>query len=59
VFTDIQKVRTMTEPVNEQYEQDLAQFAAWRQEEADKKKLKDATLKKLGLTADEVSALLS
>jgi hypothetical protein len=49
----------MTEPVNEQYEQDLAQFAAWRQEEADKKKLKDATLKKLGLTADEVSALLS
>jgi len=49
----------MTEPIDEQYKQDLAQFAAWRQEEEDKAKLKKATLAKLGLTADEVAALLS
>jgi len=59
VFTDILKVRDMTEPINEQYEKDLAQFEAWRQEEIDKAKLKAATLAKLGLTADEVAALFS
>jgi hypothetical protein len=59
VFTDIQKVKTMTNLENKQYEQDLAQFAAWRQEEADKAKLKEATLAKLGLTPDEMAALLS
>lgn len=58
-FTDIQKAKTMTESKDEQYEKDLAQFAAWRKEEEDKEKLKAATLKKLGLTADEVSALMS
>ncbi len=59
MFTDIQKVKTMTNLENKQYEQDLAQFAAWRQEEADKAKLKEATLAKLGLTPDEMAALLS
>jgi len=49
----------MTELENKQYEQDLAQFAAWRQEEADKAKVKAATLAKLGLSADELAALLS
>jgi hypothetical protein len=49
----------MTNLENKQYEQDLAQFAAWRQEEADKAKLKEATLAKLGLTPDEMAALLS
>lgn len=59
VFTDTQKVKTMTKAKDEQYEKDLAQFAAWRQEEEDKAKLKEATLAKLGLTADEAAALLS
>jgi len=59
VYTDTQKVKTMTEQNHEQYEKDLAQFALWRQEEEDKAKLKKATLAKLGLTADELAALLS
>jgi hypothetical protein len=49
----------MTKEQEEQYAKDLEQFAEWRKDDDDKKKLKDATLKKLGLTADEVSALLS
>jgi hypothetical protein len=57
--TDTQKVKIMTEPINKQYEKDLAQFAAWREEEENKAKLKQATLDKLGLTPDEVAALLS
>lgn len=56
---DIQKVKNMTEPVNEQYEKDLAQFEAWRKADEDRAKLKQATLEKLGLSADEVAALLS
>lgn len=59
MFTDIQKVRTMTNSMDDQYQKDLEQFAAWRQEEEDRAKLKKATLAKLGLTADEAAALLS
>ena len=37
----------------------LAENEARKQNETDKAKLKEATLAKLGLTADEVAALLS
>jgi len=58
-FTAIQKVKTMTKAKDEQYEKDLEQFAQWRKEENDRKALKEKTMKKLGLTAEEIAALLS
>jgi hypothetical protein len=59
VFTAIQKVKTMTKAKDEQYEKDLEQFAQWRKEEEDRAKLKQETIAKLGLTAEEIAALLS
>jgi aldehyde:ferredoxin oxidoreductase len=59
VFTATQKVKTMTKAKDEQYEKDLEQFAEWRKEEDDRAKLKEKTMKKLGLTAEEIAALLS
>jgi hypothetical protein len=49
----------MTKAKDEQYEKDLEQFAQWRKEEDDRAKLKEKTMKKLGLTAEEIAALLS
>lgn len=59
VCTDTQKVKTMTKAQDEQYQKDLAQFEEWRKADEERAKLKKATLDKLGLTADEVAALLS
>jgi hypothetical protein len=59
VFTATQKVKTMTKAKDEQYEKDLEQFAQWRKEEEDRAKLKQETIAKLGLTAEEIAALLS
>ncbi len=59
MFTDTQKVKTMTKAQDEQYEKDLAQFEQWRKDDEKRAKLKDATLAKLGLTAEEVIALFS
>lgn len=42
-----------------QMEADQAESAAREKYEADKAKLKEATIAKLGLTAEEVAALLS
>jgi hypothetical protein len=52
-------VRDMTDVELAQYEADQAEAEAQRQAEADRAALKTATLAKLGLTADEVAALLS
>lgn len=52
-------VREMTDAEFAQYEKDQANFAAQAQADADRQALKTATLAKLGLTADEVAALLS
>jgi hypothetical protein len=52
-------VREMTDAEFAQYEKDQADFAAQAQADADRQALKTATLAKLGLTADEVAALLS
>ena len=49
----------MTKAKDEQYEKDLEQFAQWRKEEEDRAKLKQETIAKLGLTAEEIAALLS
>lgn len=59
MFTATQKVKTMTKAKDEQYEKDLEQFAQWRKEEEDRAKLKQETIAKLGLTAEEIAALLS
>ena len=53
------EVREMTEDELAQWEADKAAAKAKAQAEADKQALKEATLTKLGLTADEVAALLS
>lgn len=72
-FTAIQKVKPMTKPIifegEISREMTDAEFAQWEtdkieaeaqaQAEANKAKLKADTLAKLGLTADEVAALLS
>jgi len=53
---------TYSEPTAEQVKQqklDKAEQAKWAKEQADRSALKEATLAKLGLTADEVAALLS
>jgi hypothetical protein len=52
-------VRDMTEAELAQLETDKATANAQAQAEADRAALKTATLAKLGLTADEVAALLS
>ena len=52
-------VRDMTEAELAQVEIDKAETAKQAEAEADRAALKTATLAKLGLTADEVAALLS
>lgn len=52
-------LRDYTEAEAEQRTKDLAKHAAQAQADADRQALKTATLAKLGLTADEVAALLS
>ena len=52
-------VRDHTEAEAEQRTKDLAKFAVLAKAEADRKALKAEVIKKLGLTADEVAALLS
>ena len=51
--------RKLTADETAQREKDLAKFAQIETEKADRQALKEATLTKLGLTADEVAALLS
>ena len=51
--------RNLTTEEKEQREKDLAKFAQIETEKANREALKQATLSKLGLTADEVAALLS
>ena len=53
------EVREMTDAEFAQYEKDQADFATQAQADAERQALKTATLAKLGLTADEVAALLS
>jgi hypothetical protein len=53
------EVREMTNAEYEQYQADQAEFAARIKADTDRQALKQATLAKLGLTADEVTALLS
>ena len=53
------QVRDMTDEEIAQRKKDLAEMKALEQAAADRKALKEATLAKLGLTADEVAALLS
>lgn len=52
-------VRDMTKTELAQYQADQLEAEALRQAETDRAALKKATLAKLGLTADEVAALLS
>ena len=52
-------LRDYSEAETEQRTKDLAKFVALAQAEADRKELKAEVLAKLGLTADEVAALLS
>jgi ribosomal 50S subunit-associated protein YjgA (DUF615 family) len=53
------EVRDMTDEEIAQRDKDVAEMNALTKERADLAKLKTATLAKLGLTADEVAALLS
>jgi ribosomal 50S subunit-associated protein YjgA (DUF615 family) len=53
------EVRDMTKEEIAQRDKDIAEMNALTKERADLAKLKTATLAKLGLTADEVAALLS
>jgi hypothetical protein len=53
------EVRDMTEEEIAQRDKDIAEGKARTKAAADLAKLKTATLAKLGLTADEVAALLS
>jgi hypothetical protein len=53
------EVREMTDKEIVQYEKDQADFAEWAQVEADRQALKQKTLAKLGLSADEIASLLS
>ena len=52
-------VRDMTEAEIAQFEKDKANAKANAKAEAERAALKTATLAKLGLTADEIAALLS
>ena len=53
------EVREMTDEEIAQHELDKAEFASEIAEKETKEKLKKATLKKLGLTENEIAALLS
>ena len=53
------EVRDMTPDEIEQRDKDVAECAAEAKAKAERAKLKTATLAKLGLTADEIAALLS
>jgi copper oxidase (laccase) domain-containing protein len=53
------EVRDMTAEEIAQRDKDVAEMKAQEKARADKAKLKADTLAKLGLTADEVAALLS
>jgi copper oxidase (laccase) domain-containing protein len=53
------QVRDMTEEEIAQRKKDLLAFAEQEKVQADRQALKITTLAKLGLTADEVTALLS
>jgi len=53
------EVRDMTEEEIVQRDKDLADLKKLAKAQADRAKLKTATLAKLGLTEDEVAALLS
>ena len=53
------EVRTATTDELAQFAKDIAGFEVKAQADADRQALKEATLAKLGLTADEVAALLS
>jgi hypothetical protein len=57
--TGIVVERDYTKSEAAQREKDLAKFVALAQAEADRKELKTQVIAKLGLTADEVAALLS
>jgi hypothetical protein len=57
--TGIVVERDHTEAETEQRTKDLAKHAALAQAEADRKTLKAQVIAKLGLTVDEVAALLS
>jgi hypothetical protein len=57
--TGIAIERDYTDAETEQRTKDLAKHAALAQAEADRKALKAEVIAKLGLTADEVAALLS
>jgi hypothetical protein len=59
ILTGESITRDMNETELAQYKADNATAKAQRQAEADRAALKTATLAKLGLTADEVAALLS
>jgi hypothetical protein len=52
-------LRDYTEAEAEQRTKDLAKFVALAQAETERKALKAEVIAKLGLTADEVAALLS
>ena len=52
-------VRQMTDSEFAQYQKDQIEVAEQKQAEADRAQLKQATIDKLGLTAEEVAALLS
>lgn len=62
-FVNIVTGETVTRDMDEtelaQYEKDKTETKAKREAEAKQAKLKTETLTKLGLTADEVAALLS
>ena len=51
-------VRQMTDSEFAQYKKDQIEAAEQKQAETDRALLKQATINKLGLTADEVAALL-
>jgi hypothetical protein len=53
------EVREMTDAEYEQYQKDQIAFAEESQAIAERIALKQATLAKLGLTAEEIAALLS
>jgi len=57
--TGIAIERDYTEAETEQRTKDLAKHAALAKAEVDRKELKAEVIAKLGLTADEISALLS
>lgn len=52
-------VRQMTDSEFAQYQKDQIELAEQKQAETNRAQLKQATIDKLGLTAEEISALLS